>query len=240
MFDKIYKTIFFLLYTAIVSLSTIIVLVLVEKNNRQKQIATQYHSRQMDDIKDLSRVFRFIDDNFQADTADVALIEYAYEVMEKIEECAKFSPYHDVREEAAKLQAKFLEHFPMLATRKEKIDIREGDLIVRHNNNLHSDLFRKMNKKEQRFSHLGVVHYITPDSAILLHSVANDLTGIGGIESSTLGSFMPKGNYDIAIYRMKEPHSQLATKYVEEILRLQQKGVPFDTFFNSSDTTALY
>ncbi len=239
MVDKILNILLVAVYTAIVVLATVFCMKLsqidrMQSDSRDSSIRSSMHA--------LNTHRYFLDitmGDYVAVPADSALIEYGTKVVQNLEEIITLSPFVEIRDSARVIQTEYIRRFPMLDAAAMKMDIRNGDLILRHNNSLHSELFRKIGVREQKYSHLGIIYRTPADTLLVLHSQANDYTGVGGIEASPLYSFMPRGDFDVAIYRLKEPQA-VRDAWVDEILRLREKGVPFDPAFNIVDTCKLY
>ncbi len=173
------------------------------------------------------------------DPSSEAVVEYGYKVIQNLEEFATLSPFQQVRDSARVMQAEYLAHFPMVADSVKRLDLKTGDIIVRHNNDFHSELFRKLSVGEKRYSHLGIIESISADSTVVHHAAANDFTGVGGVETRMLYSFIPDGDFDVAIYRLDIPESQREA-IIELVYELEEMGVPFDPLFDITDSKKLY
>ncbi len=238
MSDKLLDTLLVVVYTAVLVCATIFG-VRVYDLLKGKRLAHEAAAKQS--MQGIAR-YRLTLDLMSADpdTAmrDSALMEYAASATQYMEELLLLSPFPAVRDSAASVQARFFDLFPTLRASTRKPEFKNGDLIVRHSDYLHSEFIRKLNSREQVFSHLGVIRR-TSDSLTVLHATAGDLTGIGGIEAVPLSLFMPQGDFDVAVYRLQTPQS-VRDALADDILRLRAKGTPFDPFFNVADTTRLY
>lgn len=153
--------------------------------------------------------YRFFLENTVADqrieAKDKAVIDYGLKIVQTLEEICTLSPYQVVRDTARYIQKQYLARFPMLQNRIVKMAFETGDIILRHNNDFHSNLCRDLSKGEKIYSHAGIIDYLSPDSIMVYHATASDFTGIGGIIDTRIYDFIPKGGFDIGVYRLDLP-----------------------------------
>lgn len=115
--------------------------------------------------------------------------------------------------------------------------IKDGDLIFRMCDSYLSRIIRDCSQKDKKYSHTGVV-YQEQDALYVIHSEANEMTGIGGVRKEKLDQFLSVAT-DWAVYRIKagptarRPASEYAMDYYLQ-------GIPFDMEFDLTDTTAFY
>ncbi len=116
----------------------------------------------------------------------------------------------------------------------EKI-LQNGDIICTLGNGYWSTFFQEVSLKDKRFSHVGII--IKENQVFkVIHSEANDYTGIGGVKISTLNDFI-KNTLDHAVYRIeanKNIRNEIATTAIE------YSGIPFDMDFNIGDAKEIY
>lgn len=237
--DRIFIPMLWMLSIVATILLTVLCLKLKEKSEKRVWVENDYIESLLSRMESHRYFLNMNIGDYTIVPADSAVIGYGLEVIQDLEEFGTLAPYKKVRDSARVMQKQYLDCFPMLKDSVRKMDLQTGDIIVRHNNAFHSDLFRKLSKGERKYSHLGVIEHFSVDSILVYHMVANDFTGIGAIESNPIYQFMPRGDFDVAIYRI-DASEQQHQSIINEIKRLQNKGVPFDPLFNVSDTTKLY
>ena len=192
---------------SLVAVASLAVLVLTtRKKTVDKNAVEEAHIRlQPSQINQHCVLLNYTMEGYHAEVSGCNLVEFRLKVMQQLEEAVTLSPFQVVRDSAKRMQEAYLMRFPMLKDRITKMNFQAGDIAVRHNNDFHSELFRKMSVGERKYSHLGVIERISPDSVIVYRSAASDLTGIGGITSSMIFDFMSGGDFDVAVYRLKTP-----------------------------------
>lgn len=117
--------------------------------------------------------------------------------------------------------------------------ILSGDLVFRRGTGFFSPYFMNAGKFSVPFSHVGII-VIRDKKLIVLHSVASEFTGIGGVRADSFEEFIAPSNSNAnAIYRVSAIESQ-RQKAVEFALNAERRKVPFDTAFNMKDTSKLY
>ena len=115
------------------------------------------------------------------------------------------------------------------------VGIRVGDLVFRRGHGLWTQYFIRASSREKRFSHVGIVVRVCP-SVLLLHSDANDITGVGKVRVEEWNGFFNDA-LECAVYRYSGPMKTAETFASRGLARL---GVPFDSAFDMSSTNALY
>ena len=212
----------------------------IHQKNVQKQIeeARFVHS-QLNVLTGHTHFLNLTMGDYVVTEADTALVEYGRKVIQHLEEIRLLSPFIPARDSAKVLRDMYLRHFPMHKDAIHSLEFMTGDLIVRHNNDFHSELFRKMSVGEKKYSHLGIIERVSTDSILVHHAVADDFTGIGGVMTHTLSGFMPRGEFDMAVYRYTDdPYTQ--QQILNAVLDVQKRKIPFDIMFDISDTTRMY
>lgn len=116
-------------------------------------------------------------------------------------------------------------------------DPENGDIIYRHGNGLFSSYFKNTSKREQIYSHAGIVS-VSGDSIYVIHSEASEFTGIGGVKKETLNVFL-SGISTWALYRVdtiqsvRDSIALIASGY-------EVRNVPFDFYFDNSTDDKIY
>lgn len=113
--------------------------------------------------------------------------------------------------------------------------LHRGDLVFRRGHGLWTKFFINMSTREKRFSHVGLVVSVT-NKAMIIHSEASDVTGIGDVHISEWDDFF-KGSSECAVFRWQRDDG-IADKIVACAERY--KGVPFDNLFDMDETNKLY
>lgn len=237
--DKIFIPSLWILSIAAAVLITILYLKIDEKSRQMKRTESSYKSILMQNVQSHQYFLDMTMRGYMVQPTDTAIIEYGLKVLQNLEEMIVLTPFTEVHDTARTVKERYLEIFPMLKDSIQRLDFESGDIVVRHNNSFHSELFRNMSSGERRYSHVGIIRRITPDSLIVYHSVANDFTGVGGIITEPLYNFMPRGDFDVAVYRVDAPQ-QVRKEIFEHVMQMQEQQVPFDLFFDIDDTSRIY
>lgn len=110
--------------------------------------------------------------------------------------------------------------------------LREADLVFRRGNGLWSGYFAGASGGEGYFSHVGVL-VREADGWHVVHTEADDRTGVGGVRSDTLADFLAEA-HGLAVVRPRLDEAQVA-----EALRLaaapRWRDIPFDSSFRLDD-----
>lgn len=117
------------------------------------------------------------------------------------------------------------------------ISFENGDLIYRHGNGAFSEFFIKTNKREQLYSHGGII-LKSADSIYVIHSEANEVTGIGGVKKESLSIFLNEIS-TWGVYRI-DTTQNVRDSVVNNALYYLEKETPFDFDFNSSNDESVY
>jgi hypothetical protein len=115
--------------------------------------------------------------------------------------------------------------------------VLNGDIIYRYGNGYFSRYFRDFSEKEKIYSHAGIIE-IRHDSIFVIHSEADEFTGIGGVKEDPLPVFMEDA-FPWAVYRPDVPQS-VRDKIVEKALEYVRKKTPFDLSFDAGSDESLY
>lgn len=115
--------------------------------------------------------------------------------------------------------------------------IQNGDVIYRYGNGFFSKHFRNFSRKEKIYSHAGVIN-IGNDSVFVIHSEADEFTGIGGVKRDGLNMFLNDASV-WAVYRLKYP-GPVRNKVADIALIYVRRNTPFDLKFDYTDDTSVY
>ena len=111
--------------------------------------------------------------------------------------------------------------------------LRHGDIILRSGVGIWSEYIRDYNKKDKRFSHVGIV-FIEKGKIQVLHAEGDDVTGQGTVGFDSLETFV-RASEQIGISRF---HTVDGTQVAAEAKKFL--GRPFDWKFNLQDDSACY
>lgn len=120
-----------------------------------------------------------------------------------------------------------------------KYSIQDGDLITRTGNDFTSESLRKLNQRNQTYSHCGIAS-IEHDSIFIYHALGGDFNPDQKIRRDALEDFAePYSNKGIAIYRFDVP--EITKQYFSsEAKRLFNAGVIFDMDFDLKTDDRMY
>ncbi|MEI6410993.1 MAG: YiiX/YebB-like N1pC/P60 family cysteine hydrolase [Bacteroidota bacterium] len=116
---------------------------------------------------------------------------------------------------------------------------QSGDLIYRFGDGFFSGFFRDFSTREKLYSHVGII--LRPensDSVFVMHAEASELTGIGNVRRDPASIFL-KGVDEWAVYRVQATENQ-RREIASLAFLYHQKNVPFDSHFDTEDSTAIY
>jgi len=114
--------------------------------------------------------------------------------------------------------------------------IEDGDFILSRENQFSSYYIRRLGKKDQRFSHSGIIYKKNGKLKVVCADgeFRKDLNRIGGVIEQNLEDFL-ENKTAIGIYRMERKDKfRLSDKALEYL------GTPFNSYFNSDDESGLY
>lgn len=130
-----------------------------------------------------------------------------------------------------------------VASEKVPLDvemIKSGDLVFRQGRGIFSELFMNIGDVDSQFSHVGVV-YKEKNVAHVIHTEANEFTGIGLAKIELLSDFVSDSNaIRYAFYRVKGLNNERAEHVVNTALKYVTDKIPFDSEFNLQDNNKLY
>lgn len=121
-----------------------------------------------------------------------------------------------------------------------KWDLKEfqnGDIIYRHGNGFFSDYFRKSSKREQIYSHGGII-VIDSTEVYVIHSEASEFTGIGGVRKESLTTFL-KDISTWGVYRLDTTQT-VRDSIVSIAACYLKKETPFDLDFDNGSDDKVY
>lgn len=111
-------------------------------------------------------------------------------------------------------------------------DLREADLVFRRGNGLWSGYFAGASGGEGYFSHVGVL-VREADGWHVVHTEADDRTGIGGVRSDRLADFLAEA-HGVAVVRPRLSQAQAAAA-VDLSAQARWRDIPFDSSFRLDD-----
>ncbi len=118
--------------------------------------------------------------------------------------------------------------------------IKNGDLVFRQGRGIFSDIFKNIGETDSPFSHVGIV-YKDGNDIFVIHTEANELTGVGFAKKEKLSDFISNSNsvtYDF--YRIDDFRSARIQSVLKAALKYVNDKIPFDTDFNLRDNDRLY
>lgn len=118
--------------------------------------------------------------------------------------------------------------------------LMDGDLIFRKGLGFFSDIFRSVGAEKSDYSHIGI---IKKENGIIfvIHTEANELTGIGEAQKIPLEEFISDRNASSgAVYRVETANSYQKESAVKSALRYIELKTPFDSDFDLETADRLY
>lgn len=118
--------------------------------------------------------------------------------------------------------------------------IKNGDIVFRQGTGIFSYLFRNIGGEYSAFSHVGIV-YFENNKVFVIHTEANDLTGIGFAKTEELSVFINACNASKhAFYRVQNLASYETATVLDSALKYVNDKIPFDTDFDLTNEDRLY
>lgn len=117
------------------------------------------------------------------------------------------------------------------------IHFENGDLIYRHGNGMFSDFFLRTSKKEQLYSHGGIIA-LCDDSVYVIHSEASEITGIGGVKKEPINVFL-NGISTWAVYRI-DTIQEVRDSIFSTAMKYAKLETPFDLDFDNTSDDRVY
>lgn len=117
--------------------------------------------------------------------------------------------------------------------------LKDGDLVLRLNNDPSSDLIRRFNRKDKSFSHAGMI-LIENGKPFVYHMITGSENPGGKMKRESLESFADrKQNSAIGFYRydFSEKERYQANTMLKELFRL---GISFDTILDLNTDNRMY
>ena len=121
------------------------------------------------------------------------------------------------------------------------VELRKGDLVFRRGQGFWTKYFVDVSTREKRFSHVGVVWKVSKDkkNALLIHADADDSTGLGFVHKEMWKDFFERANsLECVVFRWDGEDSGVPERLAEAVHK--RIRVPFDPFFDMSETNKLY
>lgn len=116
---------------------------------------------------------------------------------------------------------------------------QNGDIIYRLGSGLFSDYFKDFSQRDKKFSHVGIIYKTAlNDTLFVIHAEADDFSGIGFVKKESASVFLEDVR-NWAIYRLKT-NEIICQKVSDYAFQFQEKKIPFDTAFDTQDSSAFY
>lgn len=128
-------------------------------------------------------------------------------------------------------------HYHNRITEKEVESLKEGDIILRAGYGAVSNAIIKLLNDTCQVSHCGII--VRNDNEVgVIHTLSASVSPHNGVQYNTLEEFISESNENsITIVRLKNSdNSKIGIKARYYL----QKKVPFDHFFNLTDSTAFF
>lgn len=120
-----------------------------------------------------------------------------------------------------------------------KKTICSGDLVVRTGNDFTSESLRRLNRRDQTYSHCGIAS-IENDSIFVYHAIGGDWNPDQKIRRDPLEAFgEPENNRGIGIYRFGLSFPEIRI-LMETVKKLYDMGIKFDMQFNLESNDNMY
>ena len=123
--------------------------------------------------------------------------------------------------------------------RKGEPQLKEGDLVLRMNNDPMSFFIKNFNRKDQRYSHAGIV-LMENGKPFIFHIINGTEIVSEKMRKDSLGAFAdPRQNSAFGIFRYKLKEEELKG-LKKKILQWYKKGLRFDAAFNLQTDDKMY
>lgn len=117
--------------------------------------------------------------------------------------------------------------------------VKNGDLVVRAGNDAISNLFKKMNNKDQTYSHAGLI-FIENGYPFVYNVIGNAHEPNASIKRDSLNSFISGyDNLGFAVYRFALNNKQIKSLHRQSINYYLEK-IKFDPYFDLETDQELY
>lgn len=118
--------------------------------------------------------------------------------------------------------------------------IRSGDLIFRQGRGIFSEFFRNVGEVDSPYSHVGII-YVKNNNVFVIHTEANEMTGIGFAKKDKLVDFISNNNaLTYGLFRIKGLGNKDAESVLKTALAYVSNKIPFDADFNLKSSDSLY
>ena len=120
-----------------------------------------------------------------------------------------------------------------------KSSLKNGDLILRLNNDPTSQLIKQFNRKDKTYSHAGLL-VMENNEPYVYHMISGDESPDGKMKREKLEDFTNrKNNSAIGIYRYQMNEDEV-NKVVKALLELYESEITFDKELDLASTDKLY
>ena len=117
---------------------------------------------------------------------------------------------------------------------------RSGARIFRQGRGIFSEFFRNVGELNSPYSHVGII-YMENNNVFVIHTEANEVTGLGFAKKDELTNFISKTNaFSSGLYRIKNLGSKDAESVMKTALGYVRNKIPFDTDFDLNSSCSLY
>jgi hypothetical protein len=117
--------------------------------------------------------------------------------------------------------------------------VKDGDLVLRSGQEFTSQFIRQISKKDQTYSHSGIV-FFENGYPFIYHILTGDENPGGSIKKDSLKNFCnPRRNFGFGIYRY-EMDSPEVSQFKKIILGWYQQRLKFDSAFNLKTDDRMY
>lgn len=123
--------------------------------------------------------------------------------------------------------------------REAIVNVREGDLVVRCGRDFTSQSLRKLNRRDTRFSHCGLVR-IEENKAFVYHAMGGEFNPTQALVREPLVDFLdPNHEIRFAFFRLDSMHVVWEKIFIQ-IDKDYKKKLPFDMQFDLNTTDRMY
>ena len=115
--------------------------------------------------------------------------------------------------------------------------VRSGDVILRREGGMTSQIFATIASEEKVFSHIGII-YIAHGDTTVLHCEAIETGEASSLRNESFCNFISEAD-TFSIYQLNVPDS-LSSKVAEQAHAMYMAGAKFDYSFDAGTDSLLY
>lgn len=154
-------------------------------------------------------------------------------------QCGTASQGKSDADQYAVVEAQRMRYFELEIMPQLLKTIQHGDIVFRLGSDMTSELFRRMNEADKRYSHCGIAS-LENDTVFVYHALGGELDPNQAVQRHTLYQFAhPMGNKAVGLVRTR-PHSNAPHRLGEWAQRQYEQKVPFDMQFDYASNDRLY